>query len=129
MVCILGVLAEVDPHPVDLAGEPAGVGGVIRADGGAGLITDIGGLVISTDRFRILMWGISRDWFFYTPVPGQRQWSLFRRFITDIVEADLQHLAFELICGVPRLSGEPRRTESYNPRQVGPLFCSSGTTC
>jgi hypothetical protein len=38
---IVVVLAEVDLHPVDPAGEPAGRGGVVAADRGAGLVADV----------------------------------------------------------------------------------------
>jgi hypothetical protein len=31
VVCVLGVLAQVDLHPVDLAIEPAAVGGIVGA--------------------------------------------------------------------------------------------------
>ena len=45
VVGILGVLAQIDSHPVDLAVEPAGVGGVVGADGGARFIADVRRLV------------------------------------------------------------------------------------
>src|SRR4030095_16800830 len=45
MIGILGVVAEIDLHPVDLSVEPAGVSGVVRADRRARLIADICGLI------------------------------------------------------------------------------------
>src|SRR6478609_7818001 len=41
----VAVVAEVDADPVDLAGEAAGPGRVVRGDGGTGLVADVGCLV------------------------------------------------------------------------------------
>ncbi len=49
VVGVLGVLAQVDLHPVDRAAEPAGVSGVVGADRGAGLPSDVRGLVGGED--------------------------------------------------------------------------------
>jgi hypothetical protein len=50
MVGVLGVVTEIDSHPVDHAVERAGVSGVIRADGGVSLAADVGGLVGREDE-------------------------------------------------------------------------------
>ena len=47
---VVVVVAEVDLDPVDLAGEPAGGGGVVGRDGGAGLVADVGRLVGREDH-------------------------------------------------------------------------------
>ena len=47
---VVVILAEIDLHPVDLAGEPAAVGGVVGCDGGAGFVADVGGLVGGESR-------------------------------------------------------------------------------
>ena len=49
MVGVFGVITEVDLHAVDCAGEPADVGGVVGADGGAGFVTDVGSFVRRED--------------------------------------------------------------------------------
>jgi len=49
MVGVLGVLTEFDLDPRDLAVESAGVGGVVRADQGAGLAADVSGLIGGED--------------------------------------------------------------------------------
>src|SRR6478609_11481268 len=50
MVGVLRVVTEVDANPVDRAVELAGVGGVIRADGGACLAAHVGGFVGREDE-------------------------------------------------------------------------------
>src|SRR6478736_8244418 len=46
----VAVVAEVDADPVDLAGEAAGPGRVVRGDGGPGLVADVGRLVGRDDH-------------------------------------------------------------------------------
>src|SRR4051812_2249369 len=48
VVVVVG--AEIDLDPVDLAGEPAAVSGVVGRDGGAGFVADVGGLVGGEDH-------------------------------------------------------------------------------
>ena len=48
VVVVVG--AEVELDPVDLAGEPAVLGGVVGGDGGAGLVADVGRLVGGEDH-------------------------------------------------------------------------------
>jgi hypothetical protein len=45
LIGVLGVRAQIDPHPVDLAVEHSGVGGVVGADSGARLAADVRRLV------------------------------------------------------------------------------------
>ena len=47
---VVVVVADVDLHPVDLAGELAAVGAVVGGDRGAGLVADVGGLVRGEDH-------------------------------------------------------------------------------
>jgi hypothetical protein len=49
VVRVLGVLAQVDLHPVDLPVEAAGARGVVGAHGRAGLVADVGGLILGED--------------------------------------------------------------------------------
>src|SRR5688572_29597506 len=49
-VVVVVVDADVELNPVDLAGEPARVRGVVAGDGGAGLVADVGGLVGGEDH-------------------------------------------------------------------------------
>src|SRR4029453_7726262 len=44
------IFAEIDLHPVDLAGEPAAVHGVVGGNGGAGFVADIRCLVGGEDH-------------------------------------------------------------------------------
>src|SRR6476469_665684 len=50
-VVVVVVGAEVDLDPVDLAGESAGFGGVVGADGCAGFVADVGGFVAGEDHW------------------------------------------------------------------------------
>src|SRR4051794_37674548 len=45
-----GVLAEIDLHPVDGAGEDAALAVVVVADRGCGVSSDVGGLVGGEDQ-------------------------------------------------------------------------------
>jgi len=47
---VVVVVAEVDLHPSDLAGEPAGAGGVVETDRCARPIADVGGLIAEEDH-------------------------------------------------------------------------------
>jgi hypothetical protein len=47
---VVVVAAEVELDPVDLAGEPAVLVGVVGSDGGAGFVADVGGLVGREDH-------------------------------------------------------------------------------
>src|SRR3954471_16177657 len=50
VVGVFCVLAEVDLHPVDSAGEDAGLAVVVVADRGGGVSSDVGGLVRGEDQ-------------------------------------------------------------------------------
>src|SRR5215210_6749942 len=50
VVGVLCVLAEVDLHPVDRAGEDAALALVVIADRGRGVSSDVGGLVCGEEQ-------------------------------------------------------------------------------
>src|SRR3954447_22625524 len=112
VVGVRGVVPEIDSYPVDLAVEGAGVGGVIRADGGACLAADVGRLVGREDEALGLVDAAAADFLavvverdiaalahasaivvnLHAPLAGPG-WNSFTRL--DIKRLDAQHVVME----------------------------------